>query len=171
MCMKNININVVLCDVIPNQDKTSISLGDIVSKKFHITVDENYRRLSQLSMAIFISATQTKDEDKIRLIDPDTTISFDHTYEVRVRLSEISTNSYMDLDHFIFEPSKLKRPCALDVDAVGYAKVLIRNDIVLPKENNEERFVIKILIRKQETERSFDSGWIVQTIQPIEFDN
>ena len=59
MCIKNINMNVAFVDVIPDEKKDFVVYFNPV-KKFKISETNNIRELSLSSLAVLVSATQSK---------------------------------------------------------------------------------------------------------------
>lgn len=165
MCMKNLNINTVFADVIANQDGSSVSLGDIVSKKFHIIVEDEKRKISQLSLAVFVTATQAKTPKEI---DPNVVFSFDEKYEVRVRLTETYSGEFTDLTSFMLDPSSSYEAEGLCRNVFQYTRLCIFSNIELPEQRDKERFVIKIVIRRS---GAVENDWAVQAINPLKFEN
>ena len=165
MCMKNLNVNAVFADIIANQKGSSVSLGDIVTKKFYLTTEEDKRKISQLSLAVFVTATQAKTPKKI---DPDTVFSFDEKYEIRVRLTETYSGEFRDLTSFVLEPSTSYEAEGLCRNVFQYTLLCIFSDVELPELREKERFVIKILVRRCESDKK---NWSVQSISPIRFEN
>ena len=166
MCMKNLNMNAVFCDVIAKQDGSSISLGDIVSKKYYISTEDSTRKISQFSLAVFITATQAKEHKEV---DPDQVFSFDQKYEVRVRLTETYSGEFKDLTSFIIDPSVSCDSEGLCRNVSQYTRIcMFSNNVELPEKREKERFVIKLVIRRRD---SNCENWTVQSIFPIRFEN
>lgn len=168
MCMKNVNMNVVFCDIISNSDSSSISLGGI-GKKFSVVVEENVKKISQLPMVIFVSATQSKKKEVVNKLDPNVEFAFAFKYEVKVRLTETISGDFQDLGGFELDPSQSFDSDGLCKNTFNYTQLCLFSDVVLhtPQENRQ-RYVIKLLIRRKDEARSSDAGWIVQTIRPLE---
>lgn len=165
MCMKNLNMNAVFCDVIAKQDGSAISLGDIVTKKFHISAEDSTRKISQLSLAVFITATQAKEPKKV---DPDLVFSFEEKYEIRVRLTETYSGEFRDLTSFVVEPSASSDSEGLCRRVFQHTRLCLFSNVALPEKREKERFVIKLIIRRCGTS---NDQWIVQSIFPIKFEN
>lgn len=170
MCMKNINMNAVFCDIVSDPDNLSLSLGDI-GKHFYIVNEDTQREISQLSMAIFISATQSKDADIIQKIDPDQVFDFREKYEIKIRLTETISGSFKDLDKFIITPSSSSDSEGLCKNTFNCTRLCLYQNVLLPSSQEREKFVIKLLIRRFIESRTQDDNWIVQSIHPIEFHN
>lgn len=165
MCMKNLNMNAVFCDVIATQDGSNISLGDIVAKKYYISSGDEVRSISQLSLAVFITATQAKEP---REVNPDLVFSFDKKYEVRVRLTETYSGEFRDLTSFIVDPSTASDSEGLCRNVFQYTRICLFSNVALPEKREKERFVIKLVIRRCDSE---SENWTVQAISPIKFQN
>ena len=165
MCMKNLNMNVVFCDVVAKQDGSSISLGDVVTKKFFISTENSIRKISQLSLAAFITATQAKEPQSV---NPDVVFSFDEKYEVRVRLTETYSGEFKDLASFTIEPSTSFDSEGLCRNVFTHTHLCLFSSVVLPEKREKERFVIKLVIRRCGAE---NPNWAVQTIAPLSFEN
>ena len=172
MCMKNINIIPTFCDVISNNDDSTISLGNI-GKRFRITTTNEGRLISQLSMSIFFSAMQSKNEQVLEQINSNETFDFRETYEIKIRLTETISGSFKDLDTFKLNALQNADSEHLCMSTFNCVRLCLYNNISLPEINNIERFVIKILIKKFDENKSDDENdkWIVQTIAPILFNN
>lgn len=165
MCMKNLNMNAVFCDVIAKQDGSSISLGNIVAKKYYVSTEETIRKISQLSLAVFITATQAKEH---REVDPNIVFSFEKKYEVRVRLTETYSGEFRDLTSFIIDPSTSSDSEGLCRNVFQYTRVCLFSNVALTEKREKERFVIKLVIRCCDSETE---NWTVQSIFPIKFEN
>lgn len=163
--MKNLNMNAVFGDVIASQDGSSISLGDIVTKKFFISKEDGNRKISQLSLSVFITATQAKSPKDI---DPDVVFSFNEKYEVRVRLTETYSGEFKDLTAFIIDPSTSFDAEGLCRLVFQHVRLCVFSNVSLPETRERERFVIKLVIRRCGSE---NDEWIVQSISPIKFEN
>lgn len=166
MCMRNVNLIPVFCDIIPNQDGSSLSLGNFVGKQYRIDNEEEVRKISQISLALFISATQTKDPNEAARIDPDVTFSFAHTYDVKIRLTETFSGAFADLEEFLFEPDKYAVTGALCRKTLNYTRLCVFANVKLPEPKEHERFVIKVLIRRHD-DGAPDKSWAVQAILPL----
>lgn len=163
MCMRNVNLNAVFCDIISSPDTSSISLGNI-RKKFHISSEDNKRLISQISLAIFISATQTKDKEALEKVNPDLTFVFQEKYEIKIRLTETISGIFKDLNVFSVEPSNFADSIGLCRDTFNHIQLCLKNDVVLPEKSERERFVIKLLIRRYQEQRNQDDGWMDRSI-------
>ncbi len=168
MCMKNVNTNVVFCDIVSNPNNLNVSLGNI-GKKFHIFCENDQRKISQISMAVFISATESKNKQFLTSVNPDLVFVFKEIYEFKIRLTETISGSFKDLETFLIEPSKQSDSEGLCRDTFNYTQLCMFSDILLPKDEDKERFVIKMLIRHYDENRTKDEDWVVQSIHPIEF--
>lgn len=165
MCMKNLNMNAVFCDVIAKQDGSNISLGDIVAKRYYVSTEDAIRKISQFSLAVFITATQSKE---YRDVDPDLVFSFDKKYEVRVRLTETYSGEFKDLTSFIIDPSVSSDSEGLCRNVFQYTRVCLFSNVALTEKREKERFAIKLVIRRCDSE---NDNWTVQSISPIKFEN
>ena len=166
MCMKNVNLNLVFCDMIPNQDGSDIALANFVGKQFKIQEENGRRVLPQVSLTLFVSATQTKDPDEAARINPDITFSFENDYDIKVRLTETISGSFMDLDSFLLEPAKHSISANLCRKTLNHTRLCVFQNIVLPEEKDNECFVIKALIRRH-TQECNNESWAVQAIVPL----
>ena len=170
MCMKNVNLNAVFCDIISNADIPSISLANI-RKKFNIINENDKRVVSQISMAIFIAATQSKDPTIINAINPNLVFSFKEKYEIKVRLTETISGAFKDLSTFVIDPSTTEDSHGLCRSTFNHIQLCLASDISLPDRKEKEKFVVKLLIRRFDEFRSKDDGWNIQSIIPIGFNN
>jgi hypothetical protein len=168
--MKNVNINCVFGDIITTGVDSEFSLCNI-GKRFCISrQDDNRRVISQLSMVVFISATQTKDEEKIKNINPEIEFFFNEDYEIKIRLTETFSGDFTDLFDFVIVPSKHAMNDGLCKSTFNYKQLCVKTNVELPCEKQKEKYVIKILIRhKTNLEKS--NEWTVQTIVPLELCN
>lgn len=166
MCMKNVNLNPVFCDMIPNQDGSDIALANFVGKQFKIQEENSRRFLPQVSLALFVSATQTENPEDAARINPDITFSFEHNYDIKIRLTETISGSFMDLDEFLLEPAKHSISANLCRKTLNHTRLCVFTDIVLPEAKENECFVIKALIRRHAQESNNES-WAVQAIVPL----
>ena len=164
--MKNINLNGVFCDIIPNADNDGVSLGN-VGKKFLILNSTTEREISQMSMAVFISATETKDDSKLINVDADNVFSFKEKYELRVRLTETSTGNFKDLGRLILDPLKFCESKGYCRKVFNHTHLFVFTDIKLPEYKKDEHFVVKLLIRRLDESNPDCLTWIVQSIHPI----
>lgn len=166
MCIRNVNITPVFCDLIPNQDGSNLFMSNFVGKQYSVNNEDGIRRISQISLALFISATQTKDPIAAQQIDPDVTFSFSQTYDIRIRLTETISGAFADLADFIFEPEKSAIENALCRKTLNYTRLCVINDLKLPDQKERECFVVKVLIRRHDDGAS-DKRWAVQAILPL----
>ncbi len=166
MCMKNVNLNGVFCDIIPSKVKNAISLGNIEQKAIFSTNSVD-GKISQMSMTIFVSATETKDPLKL-VVDPNNVFSFQQRYEVRVRLTEVSTGDFKDVGGFILDPIKNGEEKGYCRKVFNQIQLCIFENIDLPKYKEGEHFVVKLLIRAYDEENSEKFVWNVQAIYPIQ---
>ena len=108
MCMKNVNTNIVFADIAASSNQTELSLQNI-GKKFFIVEDE--RKITSLSFALFVSATEDKDaptsdvEHEETNLDEKSVFKFYKEYELRIRLTETISGDFMDLTKIKFKPS------------------------------------------------------------------
>lgn len=165
MCMKNLNMTAVFCDIIANHDNPDVSLGDIGNKRFFITTENEVRKISQLSLAVFINATQAKG---IKTADPDSVFSFEDEYEIRVRLTETYSGEFKDLTSFVVKPSDRVDAEGLCRCVFQHTHLCIFSNVALPEKREKERFVIKLVVRRCGAE---NDSWAVQSIFPIKFEN
>ena len=163
--MKNINMTAVFCDIIANQDSPDISLGNIGNKHFYITIENGTRKISQLSLAVFLNATQAKNA---KANNPDNFFSFENEYEIRIRLTETFSGEFKDLTSFVVKPANGHETEGLCRCVFQYTHLCMISDISLPEKREKERFVIKLVIRRCDSE---NENWIVQSISPIKFQN
>lgn len=168
MCMKNINVNTIFADIVTNPENGQVSLLNI-GKPCRVTKEEGTRKIPQLSVAIFVGATQSKDEDVIEAINPDAVFSFRDKYELIVRLTETVSGAFKDLGRFEIDPESGDVYEGICRHTFNYTHLGIYQDISLPEEKEYERFVIKINIRRKIDNRQTE-GWIVQTVVPIMFE-
>lgn len=166
MCIKNINMNVAFVDVIPDEKKDFVVYFNPV-KKFKISETNNIRELSLSSLAVLVSATQSKRIDTSTL-NPDETIVFSQKYEIKIRLTEPITGSFKDLATFDIEPSKNVVSDGICKDSFQYVHIHMNATEELPPKQEKENFVIKLLIRRFIDEYTEDDRWIVQTIVPLQ---
>ena len=169
--MRNINMNVIFCDIVSNENNSNISLGSVVDKKFHISSTNSDRTISQLSMAIFVSAIQTKNKQVLSKIDGTSVFLFSQNYDVKIRLTETISGDFTDLGEFVLEPENKFESDGLCRSVYNYSYFCLFSNIMLPPKKEKERFVIKLLIRKKSDANSKNEDWIVQNIAPIKFDN
>lgn len=167
--MKNININAVLCDIVSNEDNSNISLGNVTGKKLYITEKNNDRFFSQIGLAVFVAATETKKEEQLQKIDPDFIFSFKEKYEVRIRLTETISGEFKDLGEIILNPVSSHMAEGLCKKSFNYSQYCLYSDVILPSVKEREKFVIKLVIRRVLQDRKQDDGWIVQTIIPLNY--
>ena len=168
MCMKNLNMNIVFCDIVSNPDNSSISLGGI-GKVFSFVVENNVKKISQLPMVIFVSATQSKNPEIIDKLNPNTDFIFSNQYEVKVRLTETISGDFQDLGEFEIDPSKSYDANGLCKSTFNYTQLCLFSDVVLHNiEKSKQRYVIKLLIRQKNRNKTTDDRWIVQTIHPLQ---
>ena len=141
MCMKNINTNIVFCDIISNENNRNISLGNVVNKKFHISSNNIERKITQLSMAIFVSATQTKNSQALSKMDSSSVFLFDQKYDVKIRLTETISGDFTDLGEFVLEPGATYESDGLCRSVFSYSHFCLFSDIVLPPKKEKAIFV------------------------------
>ncbi len=163
MCMKNVNLNAVSCNIVIDNEYSQVSLANI-GKKITIAVTEIKREIAQLSLAVFISAVQSKDPNIVASIDPDTTFAFKEKYQIRIRLTETISERFKDLETFVIDPSSSVDSSHLCKDTYNHTRLGLYHDIVLPPVSEKERFVVKLLIRRYDESREQDVDWIVQSI-------
>ncbi len=143
--MKNVNLNAVSCNIVIDNERSQVSLADI-DKKITVTTTETKRKIAQLSLAVFISAVQSKDPNIVTLIDPNTTFAFNEKYQIKIRLTETISGMFNDLETFILDPTSSADSSSLCQDTYNHIRLGLYHDIVLPPASEQERFVIKLLI-------------------------
>ena len=168
MCMKNVNINTVFADIVTNPENSQISLLNI-GRQCCIVKEDGIRKIPQLSIAVFVGATQSKENDVIESINPDKVFSFQEKYELKVRLTETISGAFKDLGEFEIDPESGDVYEGICRHTFNYTHLGIYQDISLPSENEKERFVIKINIRRKMDNRK-NEDWIVQSVVPIMFE-
>lgn len=167
MCMQNVNMNPVFCDVIPTADVTNLSLGNVNNKRFRVIEENGTRKIAQISLALFVSATQTKNSEDIERINPNTTFSMNSLYDVNIRLTETVSGKFMDLEEYLFDPSKYAVSECLCRTTLNHTKLFVFQDIELPQRQAKECFAIKVLIRCHNNSEIADKRWTVQAILPL----
>lgn len=176
MCMKNINIIPTFCDVMARSEDATISLGNI-GKHFRIEITNDGRVIPQLSMSIFFSALQTKNELSLQELNPEESFDFRKNYDIKIRLTETISGVFKDLDTFQISAAENADTKHLCMSTFNYTELRVYNNISLPDSipdnNTPEKFVIKILIKlhKEDSTNTANDKWIVQAIVPISFDS
>ncbi len=168
MCMKNININVVFSDIQIGDDQM-LSLFN-VGKPVRVQHDDSIRKITQLSMAAFISATQSKDPKIIAKLNPDEVFTFSHKYELLIRLTETTSGKFKDIGHLDLDPATNDIHEGICRHTFNLTHLGIYQDISLPERKDDEKFVIKILIRRK-TDGIQEKNWVVQTVVPFSLED
>ena len=117
-------------------------------------------------MAIFVAATQSKDDEIVETLNPDKVFKFNEKYEFQIRLTETISGVFKDLGSFEINPAEGAISDGICRHTFNYTHLGIYQDVSLPNQNERERFVIKVLIRRK-IENPQDGGWIVQSVNPI----
>lgn len=171
MCMRNLNTNIAFAEIVTNQENSVVSLANI-GKSFRVIEesDNNTRKIPQLSMVLFISATQTKNKELLNKANPDETFLFKEKYEIQVRLTETISGSFVDLgDSITISPSDSSEAEGLCRETYNHVQFYLFSNIFLPTKKQREKYVIKVLVRRCIENRMEDDGWVVQSISPINF--
>lgn len=172
MCMKNVNTNIVFADIAANSNQTELSLQNI-GKKFYIIEEE--RKITSLSFALFISASEEKDaptsdsECEAKGLEDKSIFKFYKEYELRIRLTETISGDFMDLTELRFKPKDTAVERGICKKTFNYSKFFRFDNIKLPERKEKENFVIKVILRESIEENK--NQWSVQSIHPIEFNN
>ncbi len=167
MCMKNVNTNIIFADITSNDEHSAISLQNL-GKNFYISVKDEKRKISSISFALYISASEERDftlEDAEKV--DNSIFVFSKQYEFRVRLTETISGAFKDLVSMIIVPADTAEQSGLCKKVFNCTKFCHFEDIELPGENAKERFVIKVVVREK-TELE-NNQWFVQSIHPIGF--
>ena len=169
MCINNLNVNVAFIDNIsrgPNNIPQSVCLLPNDSFISVRTNDAGERTIPELSLAVFVSATQTKNEESVAKIDSNKTFSFAATYECRIRLTETKSGDFIDLGDFEISPANADISQGICRHTFNCTYVGTCVDVPLPSKTDSEKFAIKALIRRKQ-ENAEEADWIVQTIFPF----
>lgn len=167
MCMRNINTNVVFADIVPNENGNGIFSLQNVGKKFTVVEQDGKKKITTLSMALLISASEEKNNEHE---SDETTFTFDKNYEVRVRLTETYSGSFIDLATIIVEPSKTVVERGICKKSFNHTQLCYFKDISLPPdEKNQNKYVVKIVLRATDSLANGDGKFFVQSIHPVDF--
>ena len=171
MCMKNVNLTIITAEILGNKNTKSISLANIDKPYFYQTIDNERRIIGPLTMAMFMQAVQSKEDDYITKINPDEKLLFSEKYAIKIRLTESKSGKAIDLDEFTICPDDTVFKQCVCCDTFKYTRFCIYEDIVLPSHKNDEFFVIKILIKHLTNNPNEDENkpWTIQTVYPIYF--
>ena len=169
MCMKNVNLTVTTADILGNKETKAISLGNIDRPYTYKTTDDNKRIVESISLVMFMQAVQSKEDDKIALINPNEKLLFSENYSIKIRLTESKSGKAIDLDEFVLCPEDAVYKECVCCDTFKFNRLCICDNIILPPAHDNEFFVIKILIKHLENNPEIDANkkWIVQTVYPI----
>ncbi len=169
MCMKNVNLTVTYADVIGNKENNTISLLNI-NKPFTVTYDQEKNRvIEKLTMALFINAVEPKGKQSLEESDPRVKMIFSKKYRFGLRLTESHSGVFTDLGEFSLCPNDTIITDATCCDIFKHTRLCVFDNIKLPKQHDNEFFVIKLLIKPILDEETHNDDWIVQTVCPISF--
>lgn len=185
MCMKNLNSNIIIfSDVSPDFDNDDLFNILGANKKVPFVPvkksdEEGILIIPNLRFLVSINALESLDDDKKDgekkpvhkdTENPDTTLFFNKKYEFCIRLTELSTGGFVDLD---LRPLDLEHYDELCRKV--YSKMLLFDfkNINVAKPNKDNRpkkktykyeYVLKFLIRRQDSEEKL---WNVQSVHPF----
>jgi len=168
MCMKNVNVNAIFSDILLNQEDNTLSLLNI-GKPLRLLEENDARKITQLSMAVIVSATQSRSSFASKDINPDEIFSFHDKYELMIRLTETISGKFKDVGGFEIDPAQNDIHEGICRHTFNYTHLGLYKDISLPEKNSNERFVIKLLIRRK-MEAGQENDWVVQTVIPLTFE-
>ena len=166
MSINNINISIVPC--YPRGDNQTGELHlTKVHTEFPIVTDANGNRyIKELYFAVLIDAMQNPafDVSKTDVFD------FNTNYKVRLRLAETVNNSSHDLDEFDTKIKFAKARQTLGQYEMGHlCHICFFENIPLPPKEDNQYFVVKVLMKKFETEDDAEQDWILQNIHKFNF--
>ena len=85
-----------------------------------------------------------------------------------IRLTETISGKFKDVGRFDINPVQNDIREKICRHTFNYTHLGLYKDIFLPEKNSNERFVIKLLIRRK-MEDGQENDWIVQTVIPLTF--
>lgn len=169
MGLNNLNISVVSC--YPMGDRNT---GDIALTKIHtdfpIVEKDGVKKIKELFFVLIVNGMQNKEVE----CNDEETFSLDANYEVKIRLTEIGSGRFMDLDSFETKEKFGKITEQIDgIDFFRFTHICFFENLDLPDDYEDEKFVIKILIRKKIENEAIDeqTQYAIQTIYPIKLTN
>lgn len=163
--MKNLNITITLTCAGGNPAQITKDIdGPVVA-----VIDE---QLSNMLCGIaFVLTIAGKDESR-QDTDNEDVFSFDKTYDILVRLTDMTSGRAVDLFSMIFEPKKH----VVENGAASKARYCYTNEIIdihdiyfpLEKQRAKSRYVLKALVREHSINRP---KWYIQNMTPVRFEN
>lgn len=163
--INGLNACILKCDKVFNQ-----TLIPNPYKVFTYYLDGNNRVVKSLSLWILINALHDIDKytgNPIRIDYPDEDFSFYDEYIYCIRLTEITSGKWKDLDTIAIKPLNTIETTHKDSIRLTSEFILpIDCSVLLPPKVENEKFEIKVLVKCL---RDSDELWKVQAISPIEF--
>lgn len=168
MSISNLNINVLSC-----YPKGNNQTGDIALVKIHTDFpviydkENNLRKIEEFFLGMLISGMDNADVEK----NPEEVFSIKENYKIKIRLSEVQTGRFMDLDEFETKEKFEKNIVdANPFDIFRFTHICFFQNIELPLEKVDgEYFVIKVLIKHLTGNEEIDENkdWTIQSIYPL----
>lgn len=169
MCMKNLNATIISADILGNENTKKISLGNI-DKAYYYRTENGVRKIKDLfSFVLLMQGIQgKKKDDKNSNTDPNK-FYFSKKYAIKIRLTESNSGKAIDLDEFEIYPKETAIDKAKCCNIFNCTRLCVYKDIVLPHKDDEEFFVIKVLIKNLNNNSKKEEDWKVQTVYPVSF--
>lgn len=166
MSISNINVAVVPC--YPRGDNRTGELHlTKVHTEFPIVADVNGNKyIKELYFAVLIDAMQNPSFE----VDANDVFDFNTNYRVRLRLSETVNDGAYDLDEFDTKAKFAKvRQKHGQYETGHLCHICFFENIPLPPKTENQSFVVKVLMKKLETEADAEQDWILQCIHRLDF--
>lgn len=166
MGLSNLNIAVVSCYPVGDRNTGDISLTKIHTD-FPIIEKDGKSKIKELFFVLLINGMQNKEIE----CNDEEVFSINTNYEIKIRLTEVNTGRFMDLDSFETKEKLGKKTEKIDgIDYFKFTHICFFENLDLPDDCEDNNFVIKVLIRKviDDEEINKNTNFIIQTIYPIQ---
>lgn len=166
MSITNLNINILPCIPMGDNKTGKINLIDVHTDTFKIVSENNNRKLQKLYFTLFINPMENINSEK----DTNEIFSFDENYAIRIRLTETANFSSHDLDEFETKEAFDKVSSTFDnIKICRFMRICFFEDIPLPPKEENQKFLIKVLVKKLSGDKEKDNknDWIIQSIYEL----
>lgn len=162
--MKNLNITITLTCAGGNPAQATKDIdGPVIA-----VIDEKFSNM--LCGIAFILAIAGKDDNR-QEPDSNDIFDFDKTYDVLIRLTDMTSGRAVDLYSMIFEPKQH----VVENGAASRARYCYTNEIIdiqdiyfpLEKQKAKSRYVLKALVRQHDMDKP---KWFIQNMTPVRFE-